>query len=124
VPRHVAVRQQLVVIELKHPAVPEQHPGSQIALAQQLLDQRDQRRAVARSERLPVSAGHRHHDIRSRIGEFAEHAADQGWVQERQVGRAHEGHRPAPVERGQPRREPAHRSLPFDRVGHHLGPGR
>ena len=45
-------------------------------------------------------------------------------MQERQVGRAHEGHRRALAERGQSRRQTPHRPQPLDRVGHHLDPGR
>ena len=123
VPRQL-VRQQRGVVELGDPAVPEQHPRPQVPLAQQALDQPGQRRPVAGRQRLPVAARHRQHDVHLGVRESAQHPADQRRVQEREVGRAHEGDRGALAERGQSRRQPLHRPQPLDRVGHHLDPGR
>ena len=124
VPRQLGLGQQRSVVELGDPAVPEQHPRPQVPLTQQLLHQPGQRRPVAGGQRLPVAARHRQHDVHLGIGESTQHPADQRGVQERQVGRAHEGHRRALAERGQSRRQTPHRSQPLDRVGHHLDPGR
>ncbi len=80
--------------------------------------------AVGGSQRLRVAAGDRQRDVRSRVVLYfydAEHSSDEGRVQERHVGGADEGGFRAPLEGGEPGRDPLDRTLALARVVDHLG---
>ena len=119
--RQHRVGEQGGVVQSLDLALGEQERGTQPVLLDEALGELGEADAVGGGQRLLVAAGHRQHDVRA-VGwraEDAEHPADEGRVQERQVGGGDERDVGPAGERGQAGGDPLERALALARVVDH-----